>query len=97
MNSEAKKLVGPQPIAIVRGTVGNPKDAYIAVDSEVLCQVPLDIIPFILLCAFYVFNIHYTPGCTNLFSFLEFYFLEVTPPKRGKLQHFITCIANINK
>ena len=58
--------------------------------------MPFDEIPYTLLCAFYGFNIQYTSGCTNFYSFFEHIFLGVTPPKRSKLNHFITSVTNVS-
>ena len=72
-----------------------PKDAYIAIEGQVLCKVPILELPFMLLSVFFIFNMQYPCGCTNFYSFLEFIFLEVTPPKRSRLQHFITSLTNV--
>ena len=40
-------------------------------DCEIVCEVNINDGVFALLCDFFVFNIHYTPGCTMLFTFLE--------------------------
>lgn len=93
---EARNQIHSQPIAIVRGVTENPKDAFIVTEGQLLLKVPLEKIPFILLTTFYVFNMQYPSGCTNFFSFLEFFFLDVTPPRRSKLQHFITSITNVS-
>ena len=91
---EAKKIEHPQPAVLVRGETKKPHDAYICTEGQVLCSIPLDEATYALLCVFYTFNMQYTSGCTNFYSFLEYIFLGVTPPKRCKLQHFITSITN---
>ena len=48
-------------------------------------MLPLEKAPYILLAAFYVFNMQYMSGCTNVFSFLEYLFVDVPVPKR---RHF---------
>jgi hypothetical protein len=62
---EAKKLEFPQPVVLVRGEESTPKDSFICTEGQILCEVPLDEIPFILLAVFYAFNMQYTIGCTN--------------------------------
>lgn len=94
MDKVAKDAKFPQPFVVVRGEVRNLHDGFMCVEGKVVCEVPLDSIPYILLCVFYTFNLQYTQGCTNFYSFMEYLFLGVTPPKRSKLQHFITSITN---
>ena len=55
--------------------------------GRLLFLLPIQDTPIILLASFYVFNTHYTDGCTNLFSFFEFYFF-------GKKEH---CKKNTSK
>ena len=89
---EAKKATSPQPVVIVRGDeFKDLKDAHIPIEGQLLCSVPLDNVPYYLLCTF---NLQYTHACTNFYSFLEFLFLGVNPPKRSTLRHFITGIQN---
>ena len=85
-------------MAIIRGQglTSKPKDAYIATEGLVLCKVPIQQVPFVLLSTYYVFNMQYSHGCSNFFSFLEFLFLGIKPPKRTKLQHFITGLTNVD-
>ena len=92
---EAANVKSPQPIVLVRGQITSPKDAFLCIEGQKLCELPLEEVPFILLCSFFVFNIQYTNSCTNLFSFLEYIFLELTLPKRTKLQHFVTSISSV--
>ena len=83
---DAKQQLHPQPVVVVRGKKKSIKDAYIVTEGQVLCKVPIAQVPFALLSAFYIFNMQYPSGCTNFYSFLEFIFLDLTPPKRSRLQ-----------
>ena len=65
-------------------------------ERQLLSKVSLNMVPFVLLSAFYAFNMHYTSGCTNNFSFIEPIFLDANLPKRSKLHHFITSLMNID-
>ena len=49
------------------------------VDKVLVCKVPFSgcSIPVALLGAFYAFNVHYTPGSSNVFMFLEVYLLDI--------------------
>ena len=96
VSAEAKAIKLPQPVVIVRAdNIVKPKDAYIVTEGQVLCQMPMEDIPYCLLCAFYAFNMQYTCCCINFYSFVEHLFLGVEPPKRVKLQHFLTSISNV--
>ena len=50
--------------------------SFLVVDKSLVCECPLNNVPVILLSAFFSFNICYTPGCHNFFSFLEYVFLD---------------------
>ena len=54
---------------IVRGKANDPKDAYLATEGQLLCMLPLEKAPYVLSAAFYAFNMQYTAGCTNFYSF----------------------------
>ena len=93
---EARHLEFPQPAIIVRGSFMCPRDAFLVAERQLFCKVAvIGEVPFALLSAFYTFNMEYTYSCNNFHSFLEHYFLGFNIPKRSKLQHFITSIANV--
>ena len=87
----AKSVPFPQPCLIVAKSGEEFKYTYVATEGQVLCKVPV-----VLLCVFYALNMQYTHGCTNFYSFLEHLFLDISPPNRSKLQHFITTMTNIS-
>lgn len=85
------------PVAIVKGTLSEPKEAYLAIEKEVICCVPINEIPLILLASFYVFDMKYTQGVSNVFLFLENYFLGFKVPKeKTKIYNFISQLAHIH-
>jgi hypothetical protein len=57
---------------LISGTWSDPSQAFLVVDKHIVCEVAdlLDI-PYMLMAAFFVFNIHYTQGCNNFYSFME--------------------------
>lgn len=46
-------------------------EAYLVVDGTVVDEIPIDNLPFVLMAAFFVYNICYPKGCNNFYSFLE--------------------------
>ena len=61
----------------------------IMVDSKILCNVPLEEAVPIFVASFYVFNIAYTEGCSNLFQGLEYIFFN-TNPENKKVHSTVT-------
>ena len=50
----------------------NEFQAFLIVDKTIVCEMQVfNEIPFILMSSFFVFNICYPKGCTNLYSFME--------------------------
>ena len=76
VGEESKTLLLPQPIALVRGELKTP-EMLLFLLSQSLCRAPLENLPYILLCSFYAFNVQYSNGCTNFYSFLEYIFLNL--------------------
>lgn len=56
-------------------------DAYLVVDQQVVDEVPIDNLPFVLMAAFFVYNICYPKGCNNFYSFLEVSMLKYSAEK----------------
>ena len=80
---------------MVRGTATKVKDAVLSIEGTVLSKInPIDI-PIVLFAAYYVFNIKYKNGTANFYSFSEVIFINATPPKRAKLNHFINMIEHV--
>ena len=84
-----------QPCALVRGSLQDVKDAFLVIEKQVHCKIPAQEIPLALVSAFFVFNMHYPPGCTNFYSFLECFFMsKQTPRKRVHLSSILARIEN---
>ena len=90
-----RDLPVPQPVIVVRGSMEHPVDAFLAADRMILCKIEAVNSPLALLAAFYVFNVHYTPGYANFFQALECYFLDTTIPKRARICDFMSEISHI--
>ena len=61
--------------------ITDPKHAYLTTEKEYLFEVPIKEIPLMLLASFYVLDIKYTHGLTNVSMFMEHYFLGLRVPK----------------
>lgn len=94
-STEAKNAECPQPVIIIRGQTKSPKDGYLAVENRIMTKIDLSDVPIILFAAYYVLNMQYCTGCTNVFSFLEVLFLNAPPVKRSKLKNFLNSLDNI--
>lgn len=100
-NTEIRALVAwrelpvPQPLIVVRGCMEQPADTFLAVDRLILCKIKVAHAPLALLAAFYVYNIHYTPGYSNFFQLLECYFLDAKMPKRSRICNFMAELNTI--
>ena len=57
---------------LISGTWSDPSQPFLVVDKHIVCEITdlLDI-PYMLMAAFFVFNIHYMQGCNNFYSFME--------------------------
>ena len=62
-----------------------------------MSRIDLTIVPIILFASYYVFNLQYCTGCTNVFLFLEVLFLNAPPVKRSKLRNFLNSLENIER
>lgn len=93
--SKEAEDASPQPVILIQGTQANVKSAFLICEKMVLSKIDAVDIPIVLFAAYYVFNIKYASGCTNLFSFLEVIFINAPPPKRAKINHFINMLEHI--
>lgn len=96
INSAINQLKTLTPLVIIKGTLTDPKCAYLTTEKELLFEVPIKEIPLVLLASFYVFDMKYTQGFTNVFMFLEHYFLGLQVPKeKTKINNFISQLAHV--
>ena len=83
-----------QPCIVVRGVLDSIKEAVLVVERKMVTTFPCKELPAILLGAFYVYNMHYTDGCKNLYSFFEVVFLKHTKPtKKTRLSAIIAKLS----
>ena len=71
-----------QPCIVVRGRLDGIKDTVLVVERKAVTTFPPCEAPLLLLGAFYCYNMHYTEGCKNLYSFFEVVFLKRNKPSK---------------
>ncbi len=71
MKKAAEEVPTTQPCVVIKEVTGSVCDAYLVLEKQIVCKLPPDELPLGLLAAFYVFNVHYPDGCSNLYSFFE--------------------------
>lgn len=90
-----REMPTAQPCIVVRGSLECIMDAFLVVEKKILTKVPAKELPLALLSAFYTFNMHYPQGCTNLYSFLECFFMsKKTLHRKTRLSSFIARVEN---
>ena len=81
--SKASSMTLPQPVLMVSGDDYNQigSTAYLVCEKEMVCKIP-DVGEALLILweSFYIFNMEYTMGCVNFYSFMDAYFLDAKVP-----------------
>lgn len=75
-------MLTSQPCLIARVNKEMVKDCFLIIEKHVVCKLGVDSAIFVLFASFYVFNLHYSPGCTNFYLLLESLFLQKKIPGR---------------
>ena len=78
MELVAKNMPSPQPCLIVKRSKGIAEDCYLVMEKTTISKVEVEDAVLILFAAFFVFNLHYPHGCTNLYTIMEAILLEKT-------------------
>ena len=71
VETAAKGITVAQPCILIKGRLSALQETYLVVEKDILCAIPPKEAVTALMSAFYAFNIQYTPGCSNLYSFFE--------------------------
>ena len=59
-------------------------------DCQRIDEVDMKKLPLYILAAYFVFNVEYIKGCSNLFSYLEILLLGAKPEKAAaSVKHFM--------
>ena len=76
--------------------VGEAKQTFLIIDKTLVSEVPLNCnLPFVLMAAFFSFNICYPKGCGNLYSFMEIVTLSYPANKASAtVKHFLSSLNN---
>ena len=83
----------PQPYLFGIGTLAEPEQYFLVIDCIIIGEVKVEQLPLILLAAYFVFNICYVKGCSNMFSFLEVLLCKSSLDKAtASVNHFITSL-----
>ena len=71
--------------------------AFLIVDKSLVCEVQnICNIPFVLMAAFFVFNVCYPKGYSNLFSFMEIQTLDYPSGKASAtVKHFLSSLNHL--
>ena len=90
-------VVNMEPTIVVRGSLTSIKDAYLVVQKQVVCKIPrIKEAILILLASFYIFNMNYTRGFSNLFMVLECYIMgRAIPSDKTKVHNFLAQLAHV--
>ena len=94
MNEVVCEVTNLTPYMLVVGGYKDPKQAFLVADKKIVSEVQcFEDLPFCLMSAYFVFNIHYPTGCSNFFQFMEVITLNF-PVKKASLtvKHFMASI-----
>ena len=81
-----------EPYVLIVGHVQDAQQAFIVVDGEILCEVDVNDCVLALMSVFFVFNICYMKGVSNLFTFLEVVVLNMTCKLPPSVNHFLSAL-----
>ena len=64
-----------EPYILIVGSMEEPAQAFLVVDQEILLEFEVCDCALAIVSVFFVFNICYTKGLINVFSFFRNYYL----------------------
>ncbi len=82
MELVAKNMPSPQPSLIVKKKKGRAEQCYLVVENTLISPVKIEDAVLVLFASFFVFNVHYPHGCTNVYTVLEAILLD--KPVKGR-------------
>ena len=85
----------PLPYILLTEDINDPDQAFLGIDCSIIGEVKIESIPFVLLSAYFIFNICYIKGCNNFFNYLEALLLDGNREKMtGSVRLFIIALHN---
>ena len=66
----ATNVPSPQPCLVVKHEGSTVEDCYLVIENHIIVKIPITD------ATFFVFNVHYPHGCTNLYTALEAMLLD---------------------
>lgn len=78
----ASKVPTPQPCVVLQGSFGQVQRAVLVVEKKLVAPFSPKDTPLVLISTFFAFNMHYTEGCTNYFTFFEVIFFKCKKPAK---------------
>ena len=82
MKEAVEAVPTAQPCLIVRGQLDAIEDAVLVMEKKAVSTFNPEEAPLVLLGAFYAYNVHYTEGCKNFYTFFEVLFLKHKKPAK---------------
>ncbi len=81
-------------VVVVESVEEDSLQAYLVVDNRILDRVDIVDLPFVLMAAFFVYNICCSKGCSNFYTFLEIVVLKYSSEKASLSVKYL--LAKIN-
>jgi len=82
-----------EPYVLVLGSLKVPKQSFLIIDCEMVNEIDIQDVPLALLSCFFVFNICYTRGCGNVYTFLEHALFSLHHKKfPPSIDHFLAAL-----
>ena len=95
MELVAKNIPSPQPCLVVKTNEGRAEECYLVIEKTVTAKIEVikDAV-LILFASFFVFNVHYPHGCTNLYTVMEAILLDkIVTGRRPIVSGFLDRLA----
>ena len=77
----------------MRRVEGSIKDAFLAIKKEIIVKVDITNAILVLFGSFFIFNVNYPTGCTNLYILLES--LLLNKPIQGRKPRLSALLAEL--
>ena len=82
-----------EPYILIVGSMEEPAQAFLVVDQEILLEFEVCDSALAIVSVFFVFNICYTKGLINVFSFLETIIFDLKNKLPLSVSNFISVLT----